>query len=292
VNDVPVAANDVYTMTQNDAGDASLTIGAPGLLENDSDADGQPLEAAKLSDPVHGTVTVNEDGSFTYTPEAGYTGPDSFTYQAFDGTDDSEPATVTITVQPPTGGLPVVESVVIEDDSAQRAMVTMLTITFNTVVEIAGDFTDVFLLEDKNSGTPITGWTLTDASSATKTVLEMQFPAANGFAGGSLDDGNYLLTILAEGVTAAGQTLDGDGDGEAGGDHRFGAEDEFFRWFGDSNGDRYVDGFDLGVFRGTYGKTSDEPGYLWYFDYDADGDVDQDDYAAFVARYRTRYLTP
>ena len=90
--------------------------------------------------------------------------------------------------------------------------------------------------------------------------------------------------------------LDGDDDGLAGGDFEIGATpaDDFFRFFGDSNGDRYVNGEDLTAFRGSYLKRSTDPGYLWHFDYDADGDVRSDtpadDYGQFASRYRTRYL--
>ena len=55
-----------------------LTVAATGLLANDTDVNGDPLTAIKVTDPSHGTVTVNADGSFTYTPVTGYTGSDSF----------------------------------------------------------------------------------------------------------------------------------------------------------------------------------------------------------------------
>jgi VCBS repeat-containing protein len=69
------------------------------VLANDTDADGNTLTAVKVSDPAHGTVTLNSDGSFTYTPSSGYTGTDSFTYQASDGQNDSNNITVNITVE-------------------------------------------------------------------------------------------------------------------------------------------------------------------------------------------------
>src|SRR5262249_54443898 len=65
-----------------------------------SDADGDAITFTKASDPAHGTVTVNSNGSFTYTPAANYNGPDSFTFKANDGTADSNIASVSITVNP------------------------------------------------------------------------------------------------------------------------------------------------------------------------------------------------
>ena len=59
---------------------------------------GDTLSALGVSGPTHGGLTLNADGSFTYTPTASYSGPDSFTYRANDGTADSNVATVTITV--------------------------------------------------------------------------------------------------------------------------------------------------------------------------------------------------
>src|SRR5262249_6929486 len=70
-------------------------------LANDSDADGDPLTAVLATGPAHGTLNLDPDGSFTYSPNAGYTGADSLTYFVDDGTDRSNsPATVSITVNP------------------------------------------------------------------------------------------------------------------------------------------------------------------------------------------------
>jgi YVTN family beta-propeller protein/VCBS repeat-containing protein len=90
----PTAVNDSYATDE----DTALSIQGPGLLTNDSDPQGSALTAVLVSQPAHGTVTVNANGSFTYTPAADYSGQDSFTYKASDGTFDSAPATVSVTV--------------------------------------------------------------------------------------------------------------------------------------------------------------------------------------------------
>ena len=69
------------------------------MLANDTDPDGGPLSAALVSRPSHGTLTFHADGSFRYTPVAGFAGTDQFTYRANVGALASGPATVTINVR-------------------------------------------------------------------------------------------------------------------------------------------------------------------------------------------------
>lgn len=88
------ANDDAYTVVH----DRVLTVAAPGLLANDS---GVAPAAAKLTNPAHGTVTVNANGSFSYRPNAGYVGSDSFTYEARVlnlGILVTDPAKVTLTI--------------------------------------------------------------------------------------------------------------------------------------------------------------------------------------------------
>jgi hypothetical protein len=98
--DVPVAVSDDYQVYEGE----ELVIAAPGVLTNDWDGDGDLLTAELVSGVSDGTLIFNADGSFTYTPDDGFTGEDSFTYFASDGVLNSETVMVTITVLP---GIPV-----------------------------------------------------------------------------------------------------------------------------------------------------------------------------------------
>jgi hypothetical protein len=97
VNNPPVAMNDVYNTDAN----TTLSVPAPGVLGNDSDSEGDPLLANLVNPPGSGTLTLNADGSFAYTPNIGFSGTDSFTYVANDGATTSNIAAVNITVSAP-----------------------------------------------------------------------------------------------------------------------------------------------------------------------------------------------
>jgi titin len=95
-NVTPVANDDdQYSMLH----DQTLTVSASnGVLANDTDGDNDPLTAILDTQPAYGAVSLNADGSFTYTPPAAYAGTVTFTYHANDGVADSNIATVTIVV--------------------------------------------------------------------------------------------------------------------------------------------------------------------------------------------------
>jgi hypothetical protein len=82
--------------------DVALAVAAPGLLANDTDSNSDPLTVRLDRNAAHGTLTLQPDGSFSYTPAAGYTGADDFTYIANDGKADSAAATVALAVGDPS----------------------------------------------------------------------------------------------------------------------------------------------------------------------------------------------
>ena len=95
INSVPVANPDAFTTPE----DTPLT---GSVLDNDTDVDGDNLTAETVSGPSHGTLALNPDGTFVYTPNQDFNGVDSFQYRATDGVWASDPTTVTITVTPVT----------------------------------------------------------------------------------------------------------------------------------------------------------------------------------------------
>ena len=114
VNDPPAGAADAYNVFQNTA----LTVVAPGVLANDSDVEASPLTALLMSGPANGTLTLDADGSFTYTPNAGFSGPDAFVYRASDGAAQSADTTVSITVDANTAPTTVADAYSTDEDVA------------------------------------------------------------------------------------------------------------------------------------------------------------------------------
>ncbi len=94
VSDVPVARTDDFEAVE----DVTLTVVSPGALGNDASVDGKTLRAVLKSQPANGSVVLNADGSFVYTPDANWNGSDSFSYAASDGTLESAPVTVSLAV--------------------------------------------------------------------------------------------------------------------------------------------------------------------------------------------------
>ena len=116
VNDPPVAIQDSYVTLM----EAPRVVGAPGVLANDLDADLDTLIAILATGPVEGTLALNPDGSFVYSPDTCFVGNVSFTYRVSDGTATSaSAATVTIAVYglgaPPSGAMP--DSFTVNEDA-------------------------------------------------------------------------------------------------------------------------------------------------------------------------------
>lgn len=144
VADLPVAAADEYNAVQG----VKLSVKAKdGLLANDENADDPEAEllASVVDEPEHGTLTLKEDGSFTYKSDEDFRGDDSFTYIVTNPDDvESEPGTVTIHVAGQNMAPVVVDGIV---DSLNKLLSTftedkVTSIKIFTMAEISGWFED------------------------------------------------------------------------------------------------------------------------------------------------------
>ena len=95
VNTAPVAADDSFDVTEDIVFNATA---AEGVVENDTDADGHNLTVSLVSGTTSGELVLNEDGSFSYTPDENYFGSDTFSYLLSDGEDESNLASVSLNV--------------------------------------------------------------------------------------------------------------------------------------------------------------------------------------------------
>ncbi len=99
VNDAPVGVADSISVTEG--GTATVLVGgATSVLVNDSDVDSAILSAVLITGPAHGTLTLNANGTFSYTHDGSETTSDSFTYRANDGATSGNIVTVNIAVTP------------------------------------------------------------------------------------------------------------------------------------------------------------------------------------------------
>src|SRR5439155_308826 len=146
VNDAPVAVNDSYSTAE----DTTLNVVAPGVLANDSDVDGDTLSAVLVSQPTHGSLTLNSNGSFSYVPAANYNGSDSFTYKSNDGPAESLFRSVRITI---TG---VNDAPVAVNDSYSTAEDTTLNVVAPGVLandsDVDGDTLSAVLVSQPTHG--------------------------------------------------------------------------------------------------------------------------------------------
>ena len=124
VNDAPVAADDAYAIEEG----GTLTVSAPGVLDDDTDPDDATLTAILVSGPANAAFALHANGSFTYVHDGSETTSDTFTYRANDGSDDSNVATVTITIAP------VADAPVASDDSYSVSEGGTLTVAAAGVV--------------------------------------------------------------------------------------------------------------------------------------------------------------
>jgi hypothetical protein len=172
---------------------------------------------------------------------------------------------------------PAVQGVVVNDGSAQRSMVTSLTVTIHGVVDLASG--SIVLQHREGGDVPLSVATSVDGGD---TIVVLTFSGSEIVAG-SLADGRYILTVHGDLIhDASGVALDGDGDGAPGGDY---IDEAVFRLYGDSDGDGDVDNTDALRFKAAYNSSPGQDGYAGYLDFNADGMIDLIDFKEFKKRY-------
>ncbi len=156
----PPVANDDFASTFIDI---PITI---GVLQNDSDPDGNPFNITEFTQPSNGTVTQDGD-NFVYTPNAGYTGSDSFTYTICDDQGSCSTATVTVQVNPTENQAPVAVN-----DAAETGENTPVTI-------------DVTANDSDPNGDVLTITSFTDPANGTVTLVDgaLVYTPNEGFSG-------------------------------------------------------------------------------------------------------------
>ncbi len=177
-NTAPVAKNDAVTTSE----DKAVVI---AVLANDSDADGDKLAAAIASNPANGTVVLNADGTFTYTPKANFNGTDSFTYTVSDGKGGSATGTATVTVSPvndapvakadtatTTAGKAVVIAVLANDSDIDGDSLapSVPTQPVNGTVTVNADGTLTYTPKAGFTGTESFNYTVSDGKGGTATA--------------------------------------------------------------------------------------------------------------------------
>ncbi len=175
-NNSSVANYDAYAAT----GNLTLQVAAPGVLANDTG--NGPLTAMLAAGPTRGTLTLTNNGGFTYTPGAGFTGTDSFTYQCTDGQTTSSVTTVTLTIN---------NAALANDDAYTAGMNTILRVGSSGI-----------LANDQGGNGPLTALLATGPADGRLTLTNnggFSYTPTNGFVG--TDSFTYQCT---DGQTTSG----------------------------------------------------------------------------------------
>jgi hypothetical protein len=192
----------------------------------------------------------------------------------------SDSVELVLDVLPPSP--PEVEQIIVNDGSESRSQVTSMTVLFNKLLD-PSTLADAFSVSNIDTGIDVGQIAVSSATVRGKTLVTLTFSGdsttgrgGSGDLRASLTEGNYRLLVRREivrgvtGMTMAGDVIFGELP-----------TDLFFRLFGDTDGDRDVDGQDYGRFGLAFLKSSEDLAYRPDLDSDGDGDVDGQDYGRF-----------
>ena len=226
VNDAPVGSDDEYSTDE----DILLTVSAAsGVLANDLDIDGDMLSAVAVTGTSNGSLSLNGDGSFTYTPNANFNGVDSFTYRATDGNLQSDVRTVTLNVAA------VNDPSVSNDDTYTVDQLTTLELSAADGVLINNTDVEADPLQAILVDGPQNGQLILNADGSLTCTPNATFFGEDSFTYRSVDgtdDGSIATVRITVQQTV---TTSGDGDNDSGDGDADGNTD------GDSTGDSNTD---------------------------------------------------
>ncbi|SFU96864.1 Ca2+-binding protein, RTX toxin-related [Aliiroseovarius crassostreae] len=195
-NQGPDANDDLATVDE----DSSVVI---AVLDNDTDPEGDPLTVTSAS-ADHGTVTINPDGTLTYTPDPNYNGPDSITYSVSDGNGGTDTASVGVTVTP------VNDAPVAVDDSATTAYNSSVVIpVLDNDTDVDGDLLTVISASSPDGDVTInTDGTLTfDPNPGFEGEATISYTVSDG--NGGTDSANVTVTVDEQPLDGIVQGTDG-----------------------------------------------------------------------------------
>src|SRR5262245_18042735 len=165
-------------------------------------------------------------------------------------------------------------AVTIGDSTAQRSRIESLTVTFSEQVSFAGQLSAAFLLERLPSGGASVPVSLSVTTAIVNGVTVATLTPTNNVQFGSLIDGRYRLTVLANQIAdLAGNLM------------ATNLVQTFHRYYGDVNGDEHIDIADFGTFSTTFNLQSGQQGFLSYLDYNHDNHIDIADFGQFSIRF-------
>lgn len=173
-----------------------------------------------------------------------------------------------------------IDSIVVDDGSAQRSQIRYFTVTFNAPVIMPPNAADGFVLQRVGPGSPVGSVNLSVDTSASTPIQTIAKLTVSGplTQNNSLIDGRYTLSVLgAQLLDVGGQPIDADNDGTPGGTNI----SNLHRFFGDVDGDGTVAASDFIAFRQSFNGVND------MFDFDGDGAVSASDFVQFRNRFNT-----
>lgn len=181
------------------------------------------------------------------------------------------------------GPRPNVAQIVINDGNDQRSSLTQVAVAFDNQVNVGPG---AFAIRRADNGQLVEHLAVSSSLVDGNTVSVITFLPGTGVVtrtndGHTLADGDYILDIVASQITTVDHSVAMESDLEFG-TH---ANDDFFRRYGDGNGNGTVDLFDFASFRSTYGKEAGMDGYLEHFNAEGVAAVNLFDFAAFRTNF-------